>query len=171
MYTAIVGSRDNTDSPGGMTLNDYLNSYYNSSPGRVFKYLSSSLTFWEAEAACSADNMKLACPQNKLQQAALGQMLKTTSWLGFVDYYTDGTWECADGTSNMGWTNWGLDQPDNTYLEDLDADFTVVVYDKNSPNHLKWEDTGSYDFPQYKFGAVCQMECIVGDMDGCIPDQ
>jgi hypothetical protein len=115
--------------------------------------------------------MKLACPQNPLQQAVIEQFVMTTSWLGFVDYYVDGEFQCVDGTSMQEWTNWGEEQPDNKYNEETDADFTVIVYDKASPNHLKWEDTGSYDFPDHKFGAVCQMDCSVGDMDNCIPDQ
>ena len=153
------------------SLNDYLITYYNNAPGRVFKYVSSSTNFWDAEISCSDMEMTLACPQNKLQQATINQVIRSTSWIGFADYYTDGEFFCMSGGDVLQYTNWGLDQPDNTYLEDLDADFTVVVYDKNSPNHLKWEDTGSYDFPEHMFGAVCQIECTVGNMDGCIPDQ
>ena len=176
MYASIVGSGSSEDSAdtgpsSAMSFSDYLQTYYKASPGRVFQYISSTVNFWDAEQACSAKKMKLACPQNPLQQAAINQMVMSTSWLGFVDYYVDGEFECVDGTGAMGWTNWGLKQPDNSYGDETDADFTVVVFDQANPNHLKWEDTGSYAFPDHKFGAVCQMECTVGNMDGCIPNK
>ena len=152
-------------------MDEYLKSYYSNAPGRIFKYVSSSSNFWDAEISCSDMEMVLACPENKLQQAVINQMIMSTSWLGFADYYTDGEFFCISSGDEMTYTNWGQKQPDNSYEDETDADFTVVVFDKTNSNHLKWEDTGSYDFPDHYFGAVCQMECIVGDIGGCIPNQ
>ena len=178
VYSSMVGAGSSsgsseTDSSSGsaMSLDDYFKTYYIDASGRSFLYISSTVNFWDAESACLTQNMKLACPQNPLQQAAIENVVKSTSWLGFVDYFVDGEFRCADGNARMGWSNWGRAQPDNSYNEETDADFTVIVYDKMSSNHLKWEDTGSYDYPDHVFGAVCQMECTVGTSQGCIPDR
>ena len=160
-----------TSETSAANLDEYLRTYYNKAPGRQFKYISSASNFWDAEAGCSSMEMILACPQNKLQQTVIEQMIMSTSWLGFADYYTDGEFFCMSSGDDLLYTNWGRGQPDNSYNEETDADFTVIVYDKMSSNHLKWEDTGSYDYPDHVFGAVCQMECTVGTSEGCIPDR
>ena len=100
---------------------------------------------------------------------AVGKMIKSTSWLGFADYYTDGDFFCMGG-GDMLYTNWGTDEPNNMFEAETDADFTVIIYETGSEEHLTWHDVGSYDYPDHQFGAVCQADCYVGYNEGCIPD-
>ena len=115
--------------------------------------------------------MRLACPRNPLQHEVVGRLVRSTAWLGWVDYYTDGEFECSDGSGVLESGRWGQHQPDNRYEGETDADFTVIVYDESSDNHLMWDDRGSYQFPEHHYAAVCETDCTVGVDQDCGPDR
>ena len=80
--------------------------------GKRFVVGGAEKDFFEASNICREMGGSLPCLQNILQQEVVAQLNNGSLWLGGIDYYEEGVWECESGDSLL-WTNWADEQPDD----------------------------------------------------------
>ena len=90
----------------------YITTNYNGYYGTRFVATATNADFFEASGACRDLGGTLPCIKNIVQQEAVAKLNNGTVWLGGIDYYDEGVWECESGDSLV-WTNWAENQPDD----------------------------------------------------------
>ena len=89
-----------------------LTSNYDGYYGKRFVVGGAEKDFFEASNICRDMGGSLPCIQNIVQQEVVATLNNRTVWLGGIDYYEEGVWECENGDSLL-WTNWADTQPDD----------------------------------------------------------
>lgn len=91
---------------------EFITTNYNGYYGKKFVVGGTNKDFFEASNICRELEGALPCIQNIVQQEMVAGLNNGSVWLGAVDYYEEGVWECESGDS-LAWTNWADGQPDD----------------------------------------------------------
>ena len=138
---------------------NYINTNYKGSYGKRFRVMGRDKDFFEASNICRNAEGVLPCISNIAQQFSAKSINNATAWLGVIDYYEEGSYECESGEP-ISFTNWAVSQPDNRCGEDNDADFTFIAEDGT------WVDCGSNEHWRYKHDVMCAFDCQVSFAPG-----
>jgi len=139
----------------------YITTNFDGWYGKTFRIVGEASDFYAASKTCRDDGGSMPCIKNIVQQQYINSLTDSSVWLGGIDYYDEGSWECESGDA-LDWTNWAPNQPDNKCGTDTDADFSVM-----QPSGL-WTDCGSNDYWEYSHVTVCAFDCKIGEDENCI---
>ncbi|KAK9526949.1 hypothetical protein VZT92_015621 [Zoarces viviparus] len=106
--------------------------------GRCYKYVSTRMTWADAELYCVSQRANLVSIHSLEEQNFVKSLIKNFdpaegyTWFGLSDIHKEGTWMWSDGSA-VKFVYWSSRQPDN-YKGNEDCVIT------NYPNELKWND-------------------------------
>ena len=91
---------------------ELLTTSYDGYYGKRFVVGGAGKDFFEASNICRDLGGSLPCIQNIVQQEVVAGLNNGSLWLGGIDYYEEGVWECESGDRLL-WSNWADGQPDD----------------------------------------------------------
>uniref|UniRef100_A0A3Q1EUQ7 C-type lectin domain-containing protein n=1 Tax=Acanthochromis polyacanthus TaxID=80966 RepID=A0A3Q1EUQ7_9TELE len=106
--------------------------------GRCYKYISSRMTWVDAELHCVSEGANLVSIHSADEQNFVNSLIKnfdparTLTWIGLSDVHREGAWMWSDG-SKVAFVFWDKGQPDN---HKGDEDCAVT----NLGSGFKWND-------------------------------
>ena len=86
--------------------------------GRFYKVYSEKMTYNAAKTQCESDGAFLAIPRSEAENDYIADLIPNNDiWIGINDIDQEGVFVAVDA-SNITYTNWDLDEPNNYGNED-----------------------------------------------------